>query len=231
MNLRCIIVEDEFPAARLLQNFISRMPELTLVETFKNALKVPEFLTQNSIELMFLDIQMPFVSGTELLRNLNDKPATIFTTANTQYAIEAFELDVIDYLVKPFAFERFEKSVKKAIEYHTYRQLAINNSADLAPQYLSIKSDYKTIKVMFDDILYIEGLSEYVKIVTARKKYITLTALKSLDNQLTSFGFQRIHKSFIVNTAKIQSQNSKQVWLNNGETLPIGRAFKGGTSD
>ena len=227
MNLRCIIVEDEFPATRLLQSFISRMPEVSLVEIFKNAVKVPSFLAENPVELMFLDIQMPFISGTELLKNLKDKPATIFTTANPQYAIEAFELDVLDYLVKPFSFIRFQKAVQKAIEYHTFQQLLSTQVGDAPPQYLSIRSDYRTIKIMFDDILYIEGLSEYVKIVTLRKNYVTLIALKDLERQLAAFGFLRVHKSYIVNTSKIHSQGRQQIVLDNDFIVPIGRVYKG----
>ena len=227
MNLRCIIVEDEYPASRLLNNFINRIPELTLVETFKNALKVPDFLSKNPVELMFLDIQMPFVSGTELLKNLSEKPVTIFTTANPQYALQAFDLDVLDYLVKPFSFDRFQHAVKKAIEYHTFKQIAATNQADTPPQYLSIKSDYRTVKIIFDEILYIEGLSEYVKIITPRKNYVTLIAMKELESQLAPSGFSRVHKSYIVNLSKIRSHNSRQVVLENAVELPIGRVYKG----
>lgn len=225
INLRCIIVEDEYPAARLLKTFIGRMPQLTLVESFTNGVKVPAFLQENTIEILFLDIQMPFVSGTELLRSLPEKPVVVFTTANPAYAAEAFDLDVLDYLVKPFAFDRFEKAVQKAVDYHVFRQLA-ETKPTLPEQFLSIKSDYRTVKIMFDDITHIEGLSEYVKIVTARKNYVTLIALKELEIQLETAGFVRVHKSFIVNRACIQSYSSRSVLLKNGLEIPVGRAYK-----
>ncbi len=226
-HLRCIVVEDEYPAMRLLQNFIGRIPDLILVNSFKNAVAVPQFLMENTIDILFLDIQMPFLSGTDLLRQIDNKPATIFTTANPQYAVEAFNLDVVDYLVKPFSFERFEKAVAKAIDYHTFKAILTETTMSNTPQYLSIKSDYKTIKIFFDEILYIEGLSEYVRIITSQKSFVTLIAMKDLEEQLAQRGFTRIHKSFIINDSKVRSVSNKQIIMQNGIEIPVGRVYKG----
>lgn len=229
-HLRCIVVEDEYPAMRLLQNFIGRIPDLILVNSFKNAVAVPQFLMENTIDILFLDIQMPFLSGTDLLRQIDNKPATIFTTANPQYAVEAFNLDVVDYLVKPFSFERFEKAVAKAIDYHTFKAILTETTMSNTPQYLSIKSDYKTIKIFFDEILYIEGLSEYVRIITSQKSFVTLIAMKDLEEQLAQRGFTRIHKSFIINDSKVRSVSNKQIIMQNGIEIPVGRVYKGNIS-
>jgi DNA-binding LytR/AlgR family response regulator len=168
---------------------------------------------------------MPYLSGFDLVKTLPQETMVIFTTARHDFAVQAYELDVLDYLVKPISQERFEKAIQKAVEFKQYRTVW-NEQKNAARNFLMIKSDYRIIKLLFDDIEYIEGLSEYVKIYSGEKTYTTLAALKSLESELPADKFIRIHKSYIVALSAIDQFNSKTIQLHNGKELPIGRSYK-----
>lgn len=220
MSLTCIIVDDEYLAIEILSTYLCKMEDLQLSKSFTDPTAALEYLQTNCVDILFLDVQMPEVNGFELLRKLTKPPAVIFTTARHDYAAQAYELDVIDYLVKPIPFERFQKSIQKAKEYVMFRK------SNLEVDFLLIKADYQMHKIMFTDILFIEGLSEYVKIHTAKKTFIPLLSLKDLTTQLPTDRFVRIHKSFIVSIPEIASFTRQQVELKNGKLLPVGRSHK-----
>lgn len=234
MKIRCLIADDEPLALQLIGDYVTRIPHLTLVAKCKNATDITGFLGQ--VDLIFLDIRMPGLSGLDLLRSLPSKPMVILITAYSEYALEGFELDVIDYLVKPVAFERFLQAVNKAtLRYQLMRsafpvQQQIpetepeNEQANKA--YFFVKSGYKSVRINFDDILYIEGLKEYVTIYTAGgHKYVKLAALKDLEGILPRRKFLRIHKSYIVAVHKVSAAYGNTVEIAN-ITLPVGRSYK-----
>jgi DNA-binding LytR/AlgR family response regulator len=225
MSLRCIIVDDEYLAIRVLQEYARRVPDLTIVQTFKDPQQALAYLSENSIDLLFLDIQMPYLTGFELLRKLRQAPLVIFTTARHDYAVQAFELDVIDYLVKPIAFERFEKAVQRARAYQEYQQHKVAGHP-ASHDHIMIRADQRIFQLTTDSILYIEGLSEYIKVYTTDKMYITHAALKDILEELPSSRFARIHKSFIVSRSYIGSFSHQRVHLTNRKELPIGRTYK-----
>ncbi|MBC7935030.1 MAG: response regulator transcription factor, partial [Rhizobacter sp.] len=206
MKLKTVIVDDEFPAIQLIREYCRNMANIEVVSIFTKALEAFEYLKENKIDILLLDIQMPVMSGIDVLKRLPQKPMCIFITANPEYAVKAYELDVIDYLVKPVSFERFKKSVEKASEYYHYK---INDSKAIADKrYLMVKADYKIAKIDTADISFIEGSGEYVKIVTAEKTILALDSLTNYIETVLPDGFIRIHKSFIVPLAKISEFTS-----------------------
>ncbi|MDN5202389.1 LytTR family DNA-binding domain-containing protein [Fulvivirgaceae bacterium BMA10] len=226
MKMRCVIVDDEFPARELLSDFIHKVPQLELVGSCKNPVEAMEVLHQQQVDLMFLDIQMPELTGVEFLRSLNKKPMVIFTTAYPDYALEGYKLSVIDYLLKPFSFERFFEAVNKGLDLFLLKQNRSDTPVSQGSEknYITIKADHKIHKVNFDDIFYIEGLREYVTFHTSTGKIITLESLKKLEETLPSH-FLRIHKSFIVNKNKVKALYGNQLEIN-GKYIPIGKSYK-----
>lgn len=227
MSLTCLIVDDEYLAIRLLQTYASRIPDLEMKESFKNPKEALEWLRHHPVDLLLLDIQMPYLDGFALLKQLRQPPMVIFTTARHDYAVRAFELDVLDYLVKPISFERFEKAIGRAREQAGYRQLQAQQQSS-RDRYLMIRADYKIIRLSLDSIEYIEGLNEYVKIYTQEKVHITLASLKDLSLQLPAEEFARIHKRYITRLSQIVSYGGNGVRLRNGQELPVGRVYKEG---
>lgn len=225
MNLTGAIVDDEYLAIKIIEEYCSRVDGLKIERSFTRPAEAFEYLSSNPVELVFLDIQMPELSGFDLLKKLSNPPLVIFTTARHDYAVQAFELDVLDYLVKPIPFERFEKAVRKAAEYLAFKKMR-TTSTDAAKDCLMIKADYRIHKIMAESIEYIEGLSEYVKIHTAERTYIPFASLKELIVQLPSTKFIRIHKSYIISVDHIISYSHQSVRLKNGKDLPIGRSYK-----
>lgn len=219
MSLTCVIVDDEYLAINVVREYALRLGRLAVLKTFKNPEEALVYLSAHSTDIIFLDIQMPGLSGFELLKKLTNPPLVILTTARHDYAVQAFDFDVLDYLVKPIAFGRFEKAVIKAEEYAAAR---MQRNAS----YIMIRADHRIHKIMVDQIEYVEGLNEYVKIYTPAKMYITLAALKELVHQLPEQDFIRIHKSFIVSKKHIHSFNHQSVTLFNKKSLPVGRTFK-----
>ena len=224
MSLSCVIVDDEYLAIRVLEEYAKQVPDLLVKATFIKSPEALLFLQSNKIDLLFVDIQMPQLGGFELLKQLSQPPMVVFTTARQDYAVKAFELEVLDYLVKPIPFERFEQAIRRADEYNRFKNFP--SGTEKPVDFLMIKADYRIYKIQLDQIEYIEGLSEYIKIHTVGKTYITLLALKDLVDQLPTEQFIRIHKSYIIPVAGIESYSHSQIKLINQKELPVGRAYK-----
>ncbi len=215
MTLNCLIIEDQLPAQRILRTYIENMPELRLVKACSNALDATTVLRQEHIDLIFLDINLPKISGISFLKNLTAPPKVIITTAYPDYALEGFELDVVDYLLKPFSFERFHKAVLKALS---------QPNETRALDYLFIKSDKEFYKVEVADILFLKSDDNYVKIITSDKQHMQSGSLQSWTEQLPD-GFIRVHKSYMVNLSKVDKVAGNRVYINPHE-IPIGRAYR-----
>ena len=202
---KCAIVDDETLARTLIRTHLMQIPELEIVYECSSALEAGNYLKTNKVDLLFLDIQMQHLSGIDFLRSLQNPPKVIFTTAYSEFALDGYELNIIDYLLKPITFERFYKAVTKALELLKLE----NESKDAAEasvidQSIVIKSSHQHIKILLSDILFIEGLHKYVKIVTEKKTYTTLIALTTMEEELSKQLFYRCHRSFIVNLSKVE---------------------------
>ena len=221
MPTTCVIVDDEYLAVNVLQEYAARIHNLEVKKSFINPSEALHWLQQEPVDILFLDIQMPYLDGFSLLQQLKNPPMVIFTTARHDYAVKAFELDVLDYLVKPVSFERFELAVNRALEYQALK------NRDIKPtDALMVKSGHRIHKVLFADILFIEGLNEYVKIHSTTATLITLASLKDLAAQLPADRFIRIHKSYIANRTSVKAFTSSKLLLTNGKELPVGRVYK-----
>ncbi|HSC36601.1 MAG TPA: LytTR family DNA-binding domain-containing protein, partial [Chitinophagaceae bacterium] len=209
-------------ARRILQEFVAQTPFLELTGQFENALKADAFMQNNRADILFLDIEMPRMSGLQYLKSAAVKPLVILTTAFPEYALEGYELDIIDYLLKPIAFRRFLKAVQKAKEYTGLRDATHPGPV---PSWLFVRSERKIEKIELQDILYIESLGNYVNIYTENKKIIAYLTLKGLEAQLPAYEFVKIHQSFLVNFGKINSIEGNQVNLKN-KVLPISRHYR-----
>lgn len=234
MKIKCLIADDEPLALKLIAEYISRIPHLELAGSCKRATDVPGYLGQ--IDLLFLDIRMPGLTGLELLRTLPVKPLVILITAYSEHAIEGFELDVVDYLVKPVTFERFLQAVNKATRQFQLQQRTTQAAIPVpenpiqtevtGKDYFFVKTGFKSVRINFEDILYIEGLKEYVSIFTVGgRKFVKLAALKDLERILPPKQFLRIHKSYIVAVQKVTAAYGNVVELGQLE-LPVGRNYK-----
>lgn len=215
---RCIIVDDEPLAQQVIAKHVSRTPQLELVQICRNAVEAFKVLHREKIDLIFLDIRMPSINGMDFLRSLNNPPIVIFTTAYAEYALQSYELEAVDYLLKPVTYERFEKSIQKLLK----------NAAPELPShkdYLFIKTSGKILKILHKEILYIESLKDYVKIHTTHGSYVTLITMKAIEELLPKNDFIRIHRSFIVSIARIISIRPAEVELEK-ITLPVGARFK-----
>jgi DNA-binding LytR/AlgR family response regulator len=225
MNYKCLIVDDEYPALALLEDYIHKVPGLELVGKCENATETLAALQAQEIDLLFLDIQMPDLTGVELLRSLHHAPQVIFTTAYANYALEGFALDVTDYLLKPFSFERFLKAVNKSIDQLKLKKTAQSNQPDTNKDHFFVRADHKTMKINVADILYVEGLREYVSIYTKEKRIITLEAMKKMELILPTNQFMRVHKSYIVALEKVDALSGNMLELK-GKQIPIGRMYR-----
>ncbi|WP_430811762.1 MULTISPECIES: LytR/AlgR family response regulator transcription factor [unclassified Carboxylicivirga] len=231
MKVKCIIVDDEFPARELLQSFISKFAHLELVGSFKSPLDAMGVIQKDEIDLMFLDIQMPDITGIDFLKTLAKKPLVVFTTAYEEYALEGYQLDVLDYLVKPFSFERFMHTINKVGDRLSYKNV-VSDFQNLPPRaaaknFMMVKADHKIYRIRFKDICYIEGLREYVSFHCVNGRIITLESLRKLEQQLAPHGFMRVHKSYIVNVERIVAFYGNQLKLDNVEKyIPIGKSYK-----
>lgn len=230
--LKCLIVDDEELARTLLDNYISRVPHLETVGKCANPLEAMQVLQNQPVDLIFLDIQMPELTGIEFLRTLPVKPLIIFTTAYKEYALEGFELDVVDYLLKPFRFERFLHAVNKAGKLLQSGQRPASapppTATETPPEsknYILVKADFKTYRIFFQDILYIESMKEYVAYHTPEGKTLSLGSLKSLEQELPTDQFMRIHKSYIVAKKKVSALEGNMVHIGKVK-LPIGSSYR-----
>ena len=224
MNINCIIIDDEPLARKGLKEYVADVDFLNLVGEFDGPLKATTLLSGGEVQLLFLDIQMPKITGLEFFKTLQHPPPVIFTTAYPQYALEGFEVNALDYLVKPISFDRFLKAALKAKEYYEVRE---KNTADVAAtaDHFYIKADNKLVKIAFDDIIFAEALQNYVCIHTAEKKYMTYLTFKSVEDYLPADKFLRLHKSFIVAAAKIDSIEGNEVRIGQHH-IPISRNLK-----
>lgn len=227
-KILCLAVDDEPPALEVLKKYIASVPALQLAGTCCDAVEALTFLQQHTIDLLFLDIQMPQLLGTDLIRTLKKSPRIIFTTAFRKFAVEGFELDAVDYLLKPISFERFLKAVNKVMDVSVspFEKNNANQSNNKQPDtFINLRADRKNIKVTLDDILYIESLKDYIKVVTANKTIITKQSISSIEEILSKEKFLRIHRSFIVSIAKIDSFTNETIEIGKQE-LPISRMYK-----
>ena len=231
-NYSCIIIDDEEIGRDLLENFIGRIPHLELLGKFSNPLEALSGIRVESVDLIFLDIQMPAMTGIEFLKTLSSTPAIIFTTAYDEYALEGYELSVIDYLLKPFSFTRFLQAVNKATELIELKYKAKNETLPKIPpssqaslEFLLINADHKLHRLYLKDILYIQSMKEYVTYFTDHGKIMAWGSLKSLEEKLPSTDFMRIHKSYIVAKNRVNSLNGNQLELGD-VTLPIGGTYR-----
>jgi DNA-binding LytR/AlgR family response regulator len=227
-KIKCLVVDDEPPAREILKQHIAGVDALELTGTCANAVEAISFLKDHPVDLIFLDIQMPQLLGTNFIRTLKSPPKVIFTTAFRKYALEGFELDAVDYLLKPISFERFLKGVNKVLQINFPVDHASSNKEnhrEPANSFLYFRADRKMVKVFFNDILFIEALKDYIKIVTQSRTIVTKYVLTTLAELLPSDEFLRIHKSYIVAINKIESFNADTIQIAKHE-LPIGRLYK-----
>ena len=222
MKLNCLVVDDEPVARKGLAEYVDEVDFLNLVGQCENALKANALLNESSVDLIFLDIQMPKLTGIEFLKTLKDPPMIIFTTAYAEYAIEGYALDVVDYLLKPISLDRFLKSVQKAFEIYALKhQTTFSKSAD----YFFVKSDSKFEKVRYDEVTYVEALQNYVIIHTTEKKLITYLTMTGLESQLPKNQFLKVHKSFIVSIPQIKAIDGNELLIAEAR-IPISRNLK-----
>ena len=222
--IKTLIVDDEFPSLKILENFAQKTPDCELVGKCKSGSEALEFLENNEVDLLFLDIQMPDFTGLELLRKLKRRPVTVITTANHDKALDAYNLGVIDYLAKPFSFERFQQAVERAKAQLSYKKAADKESGK--PDHIVVRSDYRITKIMLSEVRYIEGQGEYVKFVLGKNFIVTLESMKNLLTLLPKEDFVRIHKSYIVNANYVRSISGTYVEMFDATQLPIGKVFK-----
>ncbi|MDX2246546.1 MAG: LytTR family DNA-binding domain-containing protein [Bacteroidia bacterium] len=232
MTMNCIAIDDEPLALEVIERFCGKIPNLQLLRTFRNPIEAVQFFRNEPVDLVFLDIQMPDLNGIQLLQSLSQKPMVIFTTAYTQYAVDSYEFDAIDYLLKPFLFDRFLKSVNKAFDHKKARE-AVENQEDISPEeetgmdkdYLFIKSDTRFFKVDFKNIHYIEGMRDYIAIHTPGQKILTLMSMTKMMEKLPSGDFMRVHKSYIIGLNHISLIQNNRVIVA-GKEIPISNSFK-----
>ncbi len=221
-KLSCIIIDDEPIARKILQEFTGQLPYLDLVGKFESAMKAEEFLSSNQPDIIFLDIEMPKVSGLQMLKRIHVESLVIVTTAFPQYALDGYELDIIDYLLKPFALHRFLKAVQKAKDFY---EMKMQSGSAQQPSYIFIKSEKRIEKVELSEILYAEVLGNYITIHTDRKAIVAYLTMKSLESQLSPVDFIKIHQSFLVNRSKIESVEGNNLKVGT-KSLPISRNYR-----
>lgn len=228
MKINCLIIDDEPLAREGLSEYVKQIDYLNLVGTCENAVMALNFLRENKVDLLFLDIQMPMLTGLDFLKNLSNPPKVIFTTAYSEYALDGYELNVVDYLLKPIPFERFLKAVEK-----TYQLLSStlqekseqSGNTETTDSFFFIKTDKKYVKVSYDSILYIEGEKDYVKIYTEKERHMVLINIKNIQLRLPESKFMRVHKSYIVSLEKILFIDGNMIKINNLD-IPIGKEYR-----
>jgi DNA-binding LytR/AlgR family response regulator len=222
--MNCIIIEDQPPAQRILKKYIADIGSLNLKATFSDAIQALDFLKSETVDLIFLDIHLPKISGLDFLKTLQNPPVVILTTAFPDYALESYEFNVADYLLKPFSFQRFVKAVSKVLTQKTVSPKTVEG--ENTGKEIFIKSGYEYIKISPEDILYIKSDADYTEIILPDKRHLSTESLRFWSENLNSEHFLRIHKSYIVNTSKIHKFSGNQIHLTGSEVLPVGRAFK-----
>lgn len=223
-KLKCIIVEDEPLAIKVLADYVSQVPFLDLQGSFKDAILATEYLRDHDVDLIFLDIHLPKLKGIAFLKTLTNPPAIIITTAYNQYAVEGFNMNVTDYLLKPVEFERFLVAVNKVKSSQREKPEPVD-SAEASRDYLFLNIQKKKVRILFSEIVYVESQREYIKIVTTKKEYLSKMSTHEIESLLPSNLFKRIHRSYIVCVDKIESYTAEMVEVN-GVSIPIGRGYK-----
>lgn len=225
--MNCIIVDDEPLAREAIQLLVDKVPALKLLGTFNSATTASKFIADHPVDLIFLDIQMPGINGIEFAKTIPEDTLVIFTTAFSEYALDSYEVEAVDYLVKPVQQQRFQKAVNKALSYHALLQssTAANKIETVAADYFFVKADRKIFKVSFNDILFIEGLKDYVVLHTADQKIMTAMNVKTIHEQLPQNVFVRISKSYVVNVQQIESFDNNTVFIHKHE-IPIGNTYR-----
>jgi two-component system LytT family response regulator len=228
LNITCLIVDDEPLARNLLTDYVTKVPYLTLIKACTGPLEAMEELRKNPVDLLFLDVQMPELTGISFLKSLQKKPFVILTTAYSQYALEGYELDVTDYLLKPITFERFLKAVDKVNQRLSGLAPVITSekvNTETKPSYIFVKDGTKLVKIRWEDILYVEGLKDYVTIHTRQQKVISLQRMKTMEEELPTDKFIRIHNSYIVALDAIDSVHKDKVQIGQA-FIPVGDTYK-----
>jgi DNA-binding LytR/AlgR family response regulator len=231
-TIRCLIIDDEPPAREIIRRYVQEIPTLQLIGECANAIQANTALQQHPVDLLFLDIRMPQLNGTDFIKTLKNPPKVIFTTAFSEYALEGYELDVVDYLMKPIRFDRFLKAVNKAYPLHG-AAAALKPAAPTVTEekknesFVYFRADRKMVKVMLDDILYIESMKDYIKVNTVQGIIITKQSISSVEAMLPEKLFVRTHRSFIVSINKIKSFTSELVEVDKTD-IPIGKLFRNG---
>ena len=227
MKVNCIIIDDEPLAIELIESHIAQLTYLKVIGTFKNAVDALEFIKTNQVDLLFLDIQMPLITGIEFLKSVDIAPKVILTTAYREYAIEAFDLNVVDYLLKPITFERFFKAIDKYFEAVPSgpQQSQVVSSPLPENGFIYVRADKKNIKVTLSDILYVESIKDYIKICTTEKTILVKEKISAFEEQLPKHLFLRVHRSYIVNRLKVTAYTNYDIEISSIE-IPIGGRFK-----
>jgi len=228
MVTKCLIVDDEPLAIEIIENYIHQLEGFEIVATCKNALQAFKILEEQHVDLLFLDIQMPQLTGVDFVKALKKKPQIIFTTAYIDYAVESYELEVLDYLVKPISFERFFKAISKYksnLDESNIPQRALSSIKPIEKEYVYVKSNKKNYKVAFKDILYIESIKDYVRINTQDQKHMVKTTLTDFETKLPAHQFLKLHRSYIVNIDYVTAHTAKDVEIGTIE-IPIGISYK-----
>lgn len=225
MKVKCLVVDDEPLARELIENHISKIPALEVVGSCDNALKAFEVISSQKVDLLFLDIKMPNITGIDFLKTIKNPPKTIFTTAYRDYALESYDLEVLDYLLKPITFERFFKAVDRFLRSKKESNISIMKESENTEEFLLLKSGSKYHKVFIEDILFIESLKDYVKVHTVNdKRVVTKYKISDFEEKLNS-DFLRVHRSYIINTTKISAFTINDIEINSKE-IPIGASYK-----
>lgn len=230
MKIKCLIVDDEPLAIEIIESYVERIASLEVAGTFRNAIQAFDYLQSGGVaDLIFLDIQMPKLTGIEFLKTIKNPPHVIFTTAYREYALEGFELEALDYLLKPISFDRFMKAVSKAVPQTSAETVKTSVAID-DDDFIFFKCDKKMIRISLGEIYYIESIKDYVKIKTTTKEIVTHQKISVLETKLPAKYFIRVHRSFIVNIPRIESYSASEVELNQ-ESIPIGRNYKQNVMD
>ena len=228
-KINCLVIDDEPPARDIIKKYIADVDLLQLTGECANAVETLSFLQNNSVDLLFLDIKMPHILGTSFLRTLKNPPKVIFTTAFRKYAVEGFDLNAVDFLLKPISFERFLQAVNKVMQMNIHVPVntnSLNDSlTDQSHPFLYFRADRKMVKVFLEDILFIESLKDYIRVVTTSKAIVSKQAISSLEEMLPKDSFVRVHRSYIIALNKIETYNSDIIEIGKKE-IPIGRLFR-----
>lgn len=220
--IKAVAIDDELPALSVIENFCNRTSFITLEKTFNKPIEALRYVNKFPVDLLFLDINMPSIKGTELYKTLKQKTMVIFTTAYSEYAVEGFELSAIDYLLKPFTYERFLQAASKANEYYNY----INKQSTSADRFLFIRADYSLVKINMANILFIEGLDDYLKIhILNQKPVIARMTMKAMTEKLPADNFIRVHRSYIISFKHIDNVRNKIICIA-GEEIPVGNSYE-----